>query len=106
MKISGNKLISENGKELMRKADGAFFGNELTLAYTYYIGGIKLDTPHLELPSDYIDVYIINVEDTDYPVESYEYGYLKAYIIKLKYSNDDQIAIILKNIMICRIGEI
>lgn len=33
------------GMTLRRKADGMDFGNEITLGYTHYIGGVKLDSP-------------------------------------------------------------
>ena len=52
----GNTIIAENGKELKRIADGIRFGSEITLGYTYYIGGKKLGTPLLELPEHYVEV--------------------------------------------------
>lgn len=56
MIINNRKIQAEDGKELMRIADNMRFGSELTLGYTYYIGGVKLDTPKLEMPEDYTEV--------------------------------------------------
>jgi len=41
------------GKTLKRISDGMDFGSEITLGYTYYIGGEKLDTPLWELEEHY-----------------------------------------------------
>ena len=46
------------GKTLKRLSDGMDFGSEITLGYTYYIGGEKLDTPLWELPEHYERVEI------------------------------------------------
>jgi hypothetical protein len=56
MIIDGNKIIAENGKELKRKADGMRFGNEITLGYTHYIGGVRQSPPLWELPEHYEEV--------------------------------------------------
>lgn len=45
-------------KKLVRKSDGMDFGPEITLGYTHYIGGEKLDTPLWELPEHYERVEI------------------------------------------------
>lgn len=49
--------VSED-KVLCRKSDGLIFGDEIYLGYTYYIGGIKLVEPLLELPEHYEEVDI------------------------------------------------
>lgn len=49
-------IASEEGKVLQRIADGQTFGGEMVLGYTYFIGGVKLETPHWETPDDYIEV--------------------------------------------------
>lgn len=46
------------GKTLKRLSDGMDFGSEITLGYTHYIGGKKLDTPLWELPEHYERVEI------------------------------------------------
>lgn len=50
------KMVADNGKVLQRIADGEKFGKEMVLGYTYFIGGVKLETPHWETPDDYIEV--------------------------------------------------
>lgn len=50
------------GKTLKRIADGMDFGSEITLGYTHYIGGKKLDTPLWELEEHYERVVIPNEE--------------------------------------------
>lgn len=54
-------IKASEGKVFRRKADGQIFGNEITLGYTHYIGGIKLDEPHLETPDEF--------EEIDEPIE-------------------------------------
>lgn len=58
MRIDKNSgiLYAEEGKMLRRKSDGWEAGSEISLGYTYYIGGKKLDVPHLEVPEDYEEV--------------------------------------------------
>jgi len=48
------------GKTLKRIADGMDFGPEITLGYTHYIGGKKLDTPLWETEEHYERVTIPN----------------------------------------------
>lgn len=98
MIIDGNKITADEGKLLLRKADNLLFGKELTLGYTHYINGERVNPPHLEVPEDYQDSDYIEVDGSSYPVTSFDYAYLKDYIVKLKYSPEDQIAIL------CNIG--
>ena len=95
MIIEGNKIIADEGKQLVRKADKQVFGNELVLGKTWYIGGILQNPPVDELPEHYYDSVCIDTNMGSYPVESLDYAYLKAFVVKLKYSNDDQIALML-----------
>lgn len=61
-------IKASEGKVFRRKSDGAIFGSELTLGYTYYIGGVKLDEPLFELPEHY--------EEIDAPIdEQIDEGY-------------------------------
>ena len=54
-------IKAQEGKVFRRIADGMVFGNKMTLGYTHYLGGEKLDTPLWELPEHY--------EEIDAPVE-------------------------------------
>ena len=53
-------LYAGLGKTLKRISDGMDFGSEITLGYTYYLGGNKLDEPLLELEEHYERVVIPN----------------------------------------------
>lgn len=49
-------LIAENNKLLRRIASGEIVGEELYLGYSYYIGGVRQDPPHLDVPADFEEV--------------------------------------------------
>ena len=51
-------IYSGLGKTLKRISDGMDFGSEITLGYTHYIGGVKLDTPLWEVEEHYERVEI------------------------------------------------
>ena len=56
MKIDGRTIAPEDGKILRRKSDGWESWGKLTLGYTYYLGGKRLEEPLLELPEHYEEV--------------------------------------------------
>lgn len=59
MKVDKNNskhIIADEGKVFKRISDGFIFGNEIYLGYTYYIGGKKLDEPHLEVVEDFEEI--------------------------------------------------
>lgn len=49
-------IIADDGKVFKRIADDLIYGKEIYLGYTFYIGGVKLDTPRLEVPTDFIEI--------------------------------------------------
>lgn len=55
MTINGNVITAEEGKWLRRISDKQMMGDKLTLGYTYYLGGKRLEEPLLELPEHYED---------------------------------------------------
>lgn len=63
-----NRIIkAQEGKVFRRISDGFIMGKEITLGYTYYLNGKKLEEPLLELPEHF--------EEIDEPVkEINEYG--------------------------------
>ena len=61
-----NIIIAQEGKIFRRKSDGMLFGKEISLGYTYYINGQKLDKPLLELPEHF--------EEIDEPIEQVSGG--------------------------------
>lgn len=95
MIIQGNTIIAENGKELFRKADIKCFGKERTLGYEYYIDDKIIDPPRLEVPDDYEEKFIISTDAGILLVDELNYKLIKTEVVKLKYSNDDQIALML-----------
>lgn len=56
MKIEGNKMTADEGKVFRRKESGELFGNEIYLGKSWYIGGVKLDIPHDDMPEDFDEV--------------------------------------------------
>jgi len=56
MRVEDNKLYADEGKILRFKADKFEVGESVYLGYTYYIGGKKLDEPHLCVPEDFEEV--------------------------------------------------
>lgn len=51
-------LTASEGKVLRRISDGFIAGEEITLGYTWYINGEKLDKPLWELPEHYEEIDI------------------------------------------------
>ena len=55
-KNNSKHIIADEGKIFQRKSDGFIYGKEIYLGYTYYIGGKKLDEPHLEVVEDFEEI--------------------------------------------------
>lgn len=49
-------IIADEGKLLRRKSDCWVAGEQLTLGYNYYEGGVGLSSPKLETPEDYEEI--------------------------------------------------
>lgn len=49
-------LTADNGKVMRRKVDLMIYGESVSLGYSYYIGGKKLDTPHEDIPEDFEEI--------------------------------------------------
>lgn len=100
MKKLGKKIIADDGKLLVCHWDENCYGKEVSLGYIYYKNGEKLNSPHLLSEDEFYEVIEDEVEVIDnrcYDFRGETYAYIKTFIIKLRYSNDDQIAIILNN---------
>ena len=66
-----NNIIKANeGKVFRRIADGQIYGKEISLGYSYYMNGVKLDTPHLDVLDDFEQID----ENTNELPESIEEG--------------------------------
>lgn len=57
MTIDGNHIIADEGKVFRRIESGEVYGEDIYLGYTYCISGVVLDTPHLDVPEDFEEVY-------------------------------------------------
>lgn len=55
-KTNAIHYIADKGKVFRRIADQVVFGSEIYLGYTYYIGGVKLSEPKLEVIEDFEEV--------------------------------------------------
>ena len=49
-------LVADEGKVLRRIESDEIIGKELWLGYTYYIGGVKQNPPHLDVQSDFDEI--------------------------------------------------
>lgn len=50
-------LIADEGKVLVRKGyEEDILGYEIWLGYSHYIGGVKQDPPHLDVPDDFTEI--------------------------------------------------
>ena len=55
-KANAIHYIADEGKVFRRISDGVVFGSEIYLGYTYYIDGVKLLEPKLEVIEDFEEV--------------------------------------------------
>lgn len=51
-----NHIIADEGKVFRRKVSGEIFGKEIYLGYSYYIGGVLQNPPHLDTPEDFEEI--------------------------------------------------
>ena len=63
--MENNIIKADEGKVFRRIADGQIYGKEISLGYSYYLGGVKLAEPHLDIPEDFeqIDEPIIETPE-------------------------------------------
>lgn len=62
-------IIADEGKEFMRIVSEERYGKEIYLGYSYYIGGVLQDPPHLDVAEDFIEVDEIVPEPEPIPEE-------------------------------------
>ena len=58
-------LIADEGKVFKRKGHNEIFGNSIALGYSYYIDGVKLETPYLNTPEDFEEIDDPNQTDSE-----------------------------------------
>lgn len=49
-------IIADEGKIFIRKISGEDYGTEIYLGYSYYIGGVLQDPPHLDVIEDFEEI--------------------------------------------------
>ena len=65
MTIDGNHMTALEGMTFRRIVSGEIIGDDIWLGYSYYIGGVKQDLPHLDVPEDFEEVDIEPITDTE-----------------------------------------
>jgi len=100
MKIDGNHIKAEIGKSLYCTWSESDFGHDVWLGYIYYKNGIKLEIPYLLTENDFVEVEDSLIEngtasDFGLPHNGFTYAEAKSAIVKMYYSYDDQIALML-----------
>lgn len=99
MKQEGIKLIADKGKVLYCTFLESVYGKEISLGNIYYDkNGILLKEPYLLEMKDFREIDESDVElcqRINPLMFNASYADIKTAIIKLKYSNDDQIALML-----------
>ena len=65
MTIEGNHIIADSGKVFRRIGTNEIFGEEIWLGYSYYIDGVKLDEPHLDIPEDFEEIDALEEESSE-----------------------------------------
>jgi hypothetical protein len=58
-------ITADEGKIFRRISDGTLYGKEISLGYSYYINGVKLDEPHLDIPEDFEQIDDPNIEENE-----------------------------------------
>ena len=56
MIVEGNHMTADEGKVFRRIVPQELFGSEIYLGYSYYIGGVLQDPPHLDVPEDFEEI--------------------------------------------------
>lgn len=81
------------------KFDESICGRVVGLGYVYYVNGIKLDEPRLLTAEDFVEVEDPMIETITADKLGlrghYTYAEAKTAAVKLYYSNDDQIALMI-----------
>lgn len=58
-------IIADEGKTFRRIVSEEIVGEEIWLGYSYYIGGVLQDPPHLDVPEDFEEIDAPKDEDED-----------------------------------------
>lgn len=67
MRQEGDILYAEEGMVLKRKNSDDIYGNEIALGTTYFIDGVLLSEPHIDIPEDFEEIPDPNpIEENDF----------------------------------------
>ena len=101
MKQEGIKLIADKGKVLYCIFLESNYGREVSLGYVYYDKeGVLLEEPYLLEAKDFEEITDPQIENPEpsyfgLPESGFTYADAKAAVVKVYYSYDDQIALML-----------
>lgn len=101
MKQEGIKLIADKGKVLYCTFLESNYGREVSLGYVYYDkDGVLLEKPYLLEAKDFEEITDPQIENPEpsyfgLPESGFTYANAKAAVVKVYYSYDDQIALML-----------
>lgn len=56
MTINENHIIADEGKVFRRIVSQEIMGSEIYLGYSYYIGDVLQNPPHLDVPEDFEEI--------------------------------------------------
>ena len=56
MRQEGNILIADSGMVFKRKNSNDIYGDEIALGMSYYIDGVLLPEPHVDVPEDFEEI--------------------------------------------------
>lgn len=56
MRQDGNILIADSGMVFKRKNSNDIYGDEIVLGMSYYIDGVLLPEPHVDVPEDFEEI--------------------------------------------------
>lgn len=95
MIVNGNKITADTGKVLCRKADKWLAGNSVSLGMCYnYTDGRILQPAKQELPEDYEEVTVIDIEGQQIVINATEYDMIVTELIRYKYTLDAELALV------------
>ena len=97
MVVEGSYIIADLGKVLYCTFDGVMYGREVILGYVYYAKGEPLQEAHLLTAEEFIEIEdpLIAEMKAKYDGKTPSYAEVKSDVVKVRYSYDDQIALMI-----------
>ena len=95
MKVEGNKVIAEEGKILLWKADNSVLGTEVYCGKNFYYNGEYIPEGINMTPNDIIEVCYVDIDGKIYTIHNdNSYDNIVSELIHHKYSVDAEIALL------------